>query len=77
MWFFIIEQDDLEPEPYRQLQQLAVQTEVELMNDPYANRCVFEVERANYGAFVDFLDRHGLPYAVFPHRPEREELRAL
>ncbi len=75
MWYFVVKQDDLEPEPYRALQQLAVQTEVEIMNDPYANRCVFEVERAAYGPFIDFLDRHGLPYDVQPNRPTRDELR--
>jgi hypothetical protein len=77
MWYFTLKQDDLEPEPYRALQQLAVQTEVDIMNEPYANCCVFEVGRADYGAFVDFLDRHGLPYQAGSHRPTRDELRAM
>jgi hypothetical protein len=77
VWYFIISQDDLEPEPYRQLQQIAAETTVEVANEPYVNRCVFAVERPAYGRFVDFLDRHGLAYHVLPHRPDRPDLQNI
>ena len=72
MWYFILKQDDLKPEPYRQLQQKAVQTQVEPFNEPLANLCLFTVE--NYAPFVDALDLEGLAYTVLNQRPSRDQL---
>lgn len=72
MWYFILKQDDLKPEPYRTLQQKAMQTEVEPFNEPFDNLCLFTVE--DYGAFVDALDLEGLRYDVHNQRPSRDRL---
>ena len=72
MWYFIPKQADLKPEPYRQLQQKAVQTEVEPFNEPFDNLCVFTVEA--YALFVDALDLEGLAYTVLNQRPSRDQL---
>ncbi len=72
MWYFILKQDDLKPEPYRALQKKAVQTDVEPFNEPFDNLCLFTVEE--YADFVDALDLEGLRYDVQSHRPSREQL---
>lgn len=72
MWYFILNQDDLKPEPYRALQQKATLTEVEPFNEPYENLCLFTVE--DYAMFVDALDLLGLSYEVVSQRPSREQL---
>ena len=72
MWYFILKQDDLKPDPYRALQQKAVQTEVEPFNEPFDNLCLFTVE--DYAVFVDALDLEGLRYEVQSQRPSREQL---
>ena len=72
MWYFILKQDDLKPEPYRELQQKAVQTEVELFNEPFDNLCLFTV--ADYAPFVDALDLEGLTYEAVSQRPSRDQL---
>lgn len=72
MWYFILKQDDLKPEPYRALQKRAALTDVEPFNEPYQNLCLFTVE--DYASFVDALDLEGLRYEVVSHRPTREEL---
>ncbi len=72
MWYFILKQDDLRPEPYRALQKQANLTEVEPFNEPYDNLVVFTVE--NYATFVDALDLEGLRYDVTNDRPTRDDL---
>jgi hypothetical protein len=72
MWYFILKQDDLRPEPYRALQKQANLTEVEPFNEPYDNLVVFTVE--NYATFVDALDLEGLRYDVVSDRPTRDDL---
>ena len=73
MWYFIIRQEDLTQGQYEKLQKKAALTEVEVFNEPYPNLCLFSAE--TYAAFVDELDREGIPYEVASERPEREELR--
>ena len=72
MWYFILKQDDVKPEPYRELQQKAVQTEVEPFNEPFDNLCLFTVE--DYAPFVDALDLEGLAYEAVSQRPSRNQL---
>ncbi|MBO0939556.1 hypothetical protein J2I47_23605 [Fibrella sp. HMF5335] len=72
MWYFILKQDDLRPEPYRALQKQASLTEVEPFNEPFDNLVVFTVE--NYATFVDTLDLEGLRYDVVNDRPTRDDL---
>lgn len=72
MWYFILKQDDLKPEPYRALQKQATLTEVEPFNEPHDNLCLFTVD--DYAAFVDALDLLGLRYEVVRQRPTREQL---
>ena len=74
MWYFILKQADLKPEPYRALQKKAMQTEVEPFNEPHDNLCLFTVE--DYATFVDALDLEGLAYDVYNQRPSREQLLA-
>jgi hypothetical protein len=74
MWYFLIRQDTLDPVQYRKLQQLVNQTEVELFNEPYGNWYIFTVEKDDYSAFVDHLDREGISYDLAADRPTREEL---
>lgn len=74
MWYFLIRQDTLDPVQYRKLQQLVNQTEVELFNEPYGNWYVFTVEKDDYIAFMDYLDREGISYDLTADRPTREEL---
>lgn len=72
MWYFILKQDELKPEPYRTLQTKATLTEVEPFNEPYDNLCLFTV--TDYASFVDTLDVLGLRYDVLRQRPTREQL---
>lgn len=72
MWYFILKQDDLKPDPYRALQTKAALTEVEPFNEPYHNLCLFTV--ADYASFVDALDLLGLRYEAVRQRPTREQL---
>lgn len=74
MWYFLIRQDAIEPVQYRQLQQRVNQTEVELFNEPYGTWYVFTVEKDDYTAFMDHLDREGISYELASDRPTREEL---
>lgn len=51
-------------------------TEVVQFNEPYANLYQFEIERASYPAFIDYLDLNGLQYTTYPDRPDRATLLA-
>ena len=72
MWYFILKQDDLKPEPYRALQKKTLQCEVEPFNEPFDNLCIFTVD--DYAAFVDALDLGGLNYEAVNQRPSRDQL---
>lgn len=74
MWCFIVKQRAMTVEQYRDLQKLATQTEVELFNEPYENLCLFDVDRSQYTAFVDYADLNGVDYNAYPERPTRDEL---
>jgi hypothetical protein len=74
MWYFIIQQDDLSTPQYQALQKKASLTEVETFNQPYSNRCLFDVERDRYADFVDYLDLEGIHYEAVTTKPSREEL---
>ncbi|GAB3564160.1 hypothetical protein GCM10027578_09150 [Spirosoma luteolum] len=77
MWYFQIRQSGVDYEQYRQLQQLAELTEVELFNEPYENWYLFSVDRDQYRTFADTLDRTGIAYELRSHRPQRDELLAM
>lgn len=77
MWYFQIRQSGVDYEQYRQLQQLAELTEVELFNEPYENWYLFIVDRDQYRTFADTLDRTGIAYELRSHRPQRDELLAM
>ena len=74
MWYFTVRQNDLSTEQYQMLQKKAKLTEVEIFNEPYANLCLFEVDREDYRQFVDTLDLEGLNYDVVNERPTRQQL---
>ena len=76
MWYFIIHQPDLTTAQFQAFRQTAALTETELFNEPFDNLYIFAVERDQYGAFVDFLDREGVVYEATTSRPTREELLA-
>ena len=77
MWYFQIRQSGFDYEQYRQLQQLAELTEVELFNEPYENWYLFSVDREQYRTFADTLDRTGIAYELRSQRPQRDELLAM
>ena len=72
MWYFTVRREDLSNQQYRQGQQLAELTEVETFGEPYPDFAVFAVE--NYRDFADWLDREGVRYELYRHRPERDQL---
>lgn len=74
MWHFIIQQDDLSTSQFQALQKKAALTETEAFNEPHPNLYVFDVERENYPAFVDYLDLEGIRYATTTAKPTREQL---
>jgi len=74
MWYFLIRQSMPETTQYQELQKKAILTEVELFNDPYENWYIFTVEKEQYTAFMDYLDREGIEYNLMSDRPTRQEL---
>lgn len=74
MWYFTSKQSDLSHEQYQELQKRAALVEVELFSEPFENLRLFEVE--HYRPFVDYLDREGISYEMYPERPTREVLLA-
>ncbi len=76
MWYFLIKQNTLDTAPYQALQKRASLTEVELFNEPYDNWYVFAVEKDQYQAFMDHLDREGIGYDLTANRPTRDEMLA-
>lgn len=76
MWCFTVKQREMSGSQYRDLQLLASQTEVELFNEPYENTCLFNVERVQYAAFIDYADLNGINYTAYSARPTRDELLA-
>lgn len=76
MWYFLIKQHALETAQYQALQKRASLTEVELFSEPYENWYVFAVEKDQYKAFIDHLDREGIAYELTADRPTRDELLA-
>ncbi|GAB2600126.1 hypothetical protein [Spirosoma areae] len=76
MWYILINQNLLDIAQYRDLQQRASLTEVELFSEPYQNWCVFAVEKDDYANFMDVLDREGIVYTLTPDRPTRAEILA-
>jgi len=77
MWYFLIRQSSVAYEQYQALQRTAALTEIELFNDPYENWYVVSVEKEQYTAFVDQLDREGIRYDLRSDRPLRDELLDL
>lgn len=76
MWYFLIKQTTLDTAQYRTLQKRAALTEVELFNEPYENWYIFAVEKDDYPAFMDHLDREGIAYDLTADRPTRDEMLA-
>lgn len=76
MWYFLIQQNTLDRARYQALQKRATLTEVELFNEPYENWYLFSVEKDNFTAFVDYLDRDGISYELASERPTRDEMLA-
>ncbi len=76
MWYFLIKQLALDIAQHRNLQKRASSTEVELFNEPYESWYVFSVEKDNYSAFMDHLDREGIAYELTADRPTRDEMLA-
>lgn len=74
MWYFLVKQSDLDTPQYQALQKQASLTEVELFNEPYENWCIFSVEKENYAAFTDHLDREGIAYELTADRPTRADM---
>ncbi|MBD2756898.1 hypothetical protein [Spirosoma validum] len=74
MWYFLIKQSALETAQYQTLQKRALQTEVELFNEPYENWYIFTVEKDIYSAFMDLLDLQGISYDLTAERPTRSEM---
>lgn len=77
MWYFLIRQTDVVYEQYQLLQRKATLAEVELFNDPYHNWYVLSVDKADYTAFMDELDRDGIVYDLRSDRPTRDDLLAI
>ena len=76
MWYFLVKQVALDMAQHRDLQKRASGTEVKLFNEPYENWYVFSVEKDDYPAFVDHLDREGITYDLTADRPTRDEMLA-
>ena len=74
MWHFIIHQPDLTTAQFQEFRQTAVLTEAETFNEPFDNLYIFAVEREQYSAFTDTLDREGIVYQATTSKPTREEL---
>jgi hypothetical protein len=74
MWYFIIHQADLTTAQFQEFRQAAALTEAEPFNEPFDNLYIFAVERDQYGAFADTLDREGVVYQSTTSKPTREEL---
>lgn len=74
MWYFLIKQSALETAQYQSLQKRALQTEVELFNEPYENWYVFTIEKETYTDFMDSLDLQGVSYELTADRPTRSEI---
>ncbi len=74
MWYFIVHQPDLTTAQFQAFRQAAALTEAETFNEPFDNLYIFAVERHQYGAFADFLDREGVVYEATTNKPTREEL---
>lgn len=74
MWYFIIHQPDLTTTQFQEFRQTAVLTEAETFNEPFDNLYIFAVERDQYSAFADALDREGVLYQATTSKPTREEL---
>jgi hypothetical protein len=74
MWYFIVHQPDVTMAQFRALQQLATQTEAETFNEPFDNLYIFGVERDQYSAFADKLDREGVVYQSVTTQLTRAEL---
>ncbi len=76
MWYFIIHQPDLNTAQFQEFRQAAAFTEAEPFNEPFDNLYIFAVERDQYSAFADALDREGVVYQATTSKPTREELLA-
>lgn len=76
MWYFLVKQSTLETVQYQALQKLALQTEVELFNEPYENWYVFTVEKEMYATFMDSLDVQGISYELTADRPTHSDMLA-
>lgn len=74
MWYFIIHQPELTTAQFQTFRQAAAITEAETFNEPFDNLYIFAVERDEYGAFADALDREGVAYEATTSKPTREEL---
>ena len=74
MWYFLIKQALLDIPQHRDLQRRATNAEVELFNEPYESWYVFSVEKEDYSAFMDHLDREGIAYDLTADRPTRDEI---